>query len=82
MRSRFNAPAPTEAVAALPPYMRAMTEPQKSRPIELSGNIAALATTLGLPVSELRAAIGALIERGYLAPVGGGAWRLFPKPTR
>jgi DNA-binding IclR family transcriptional regulator len=60
-----------------------MTHPESRHPpIEFSGTVEALATTLGLPVSELRAAIGALIERGYLAPVGGGAWRLHPTPTR
>jgi DNA-binding IclR family transcriptional regulator len=60
-----------------------MTHPEsKHRPIEFSGPVEALATTLGLPVSELREAITGLIERGYLAPIGGGAWRLFPKPAR
>jgi hypothetical protein len=60
-----------------------MTHPEsRHKPIEFSGDIAALATTLGLPVSELREAIGSLIERGYLAPIGGGAWRLYPTPTR
>jgi hypothetical protein len=60
--------------------MRAMTQPQKSRPIEFSGDIAALAITLGLPVSEIKAAITALIDRGHLQHVSGATWRL--KPTR
>jgi hypothetical protein len=57
---------------------------REPRPIgpEFGGDIEAWATTLGVPVTEFRAAIGSLIERGYLAPIGGGAWRLFPRPAR
>jgi DNA-binding IclR family transcriptional regulator len=52
----------------------------KHPPIEFSGTIPELAVTLGLPVSEIRAAIGALIERGHLERVSGSTWRL--KPAR
>jgi DNA-binding IclR family transcriptional regulator len=55
-----------------------MTSTKPSRAIEFSGDIAALAVTLGLPVSEIRASIAGLIARGYLSPIGGGAWRLYP----
>jgi predicted transcriptional regulator of viral defense system len=54
----------------------------KHRPIEFSGDIAALAFTLGLPASELRAAIGALIERGHLQQISNGTYRMVLKPTR
>jgi hypothetical protein len=60
---------------------RMMTSTSKHRPIEFSGDIAALAVTLGLRLDEVAGSIAGLIERGYLAPIGGGAWRLFPKPT-
>jgi hypothetical protein len=59
-----------------------MISTSKHPPIEFSGSVAELATTLGLPVSELRASIAGLIERGYLAPIGGGVWRLYPRPAR
>jgi DNA-binding IclR family transcriptional regulator len=57
-----------------------MTSTKPSRPIEFSGDLAALAHTLGLPTSEIRAAIAGLIERGYLERVTGSTWRL--KPAR
>jgi hypothetical protein len=53
-----------------------------SKPIEFSGTIAALAHTLGMPTSEIAAAIDDLIERGHLAPIGNGTFRFFPKPAR
>jgi hypothetical protein len=47
-------------------------------PIEFSGSVEALATTLGLPVLEIRAAIGGLIRAGHLERVTGSSWRLRP----
>jgi hypothetical protein len=59
-----------------------MTSTKPSRAIEFSGDIAALAVTLGMAADEIRASIGALIERGHLEPIGGGAWRLHPAKAR
>jgi hypothetical protein len=78
VRPRLN-----EAIAASRIIFPAMTHPEsRHRPIEFSGSVEALAVTLSLPVSEIRAAIGALIDRGYLAPIGNGVYRLMVKPTR
>ena len=49
-----------------------MTSTKPSRAIEFSGDIEAWATTLGMPVAEFRASIGALIERGHLERIGTG----------
>jgi hypothetical protein len=63
--------------------MRAMTHPESRHPpIEFSGTVQELAHTLSMPLAEVVASIAGLIDRGYLAPIGGGAWRLYPKPTR
>jgi hypothetical protein len=32
-----------------------------------------------MAVEDITASIAGLIDRGYLAPIGGGAWRLSPK---
>jgi hypothetical protein len=57
-----------------------MTSSTKSKPIQFSGDIAALAVTLRMPVADITGAIDELIESGHLEPIGGGAWRL--KPAR
>jgi predicted transcriptional regulator of viral defense system len=59
-----------------------MAHPAKPQAIEFSGTIQELAHTLGLPMSEIRASIGALIERGHLERISHGTYRLFPKPAR
>ena len=59
-----------------------MMTTNRHRPIEFSGSVPELAHTLAMPLAEVVASITGLIERGYLAPIGGGAWRLFPKPAR
>jgi DNA-binding IclR family transcriptional regulator len=55
-----------------------MISTSKHPPIEFSGSVAELATTLGLPVSEIVASIAGLIERGNLERVTGNTWRLRP----
>jgi hypothetical protein len=63
------------------PYIRTMmTSTKPSRPIEFSGSIEALAVSLGLPVAEVVASLGALIRAGHLQRVSGNTWRL--KPAR
>jgi DNA-binding IclR family transcriptional regulator len=52
----------------------------KHRPIEFSGDLAALAVTLAMPLADVTDAIVSLIERGHLERVTGSTWRL--KPTR
>ena len=61
--------------------MRAMmTSTSKHRPIEFSGDIAALAVTLAMPLADVTDAIMGLIRAGHLERVSGATWRL--KPVR
>jgi hypothetical protein len=63
--------------------MLAMTHPESRRPpIEFSGTVQELAHTLGMRLDEVAGSIAGLIERGYLAPIGCGVWRLYPRPAR
>jgi hypothetical protein len=48
-----------------------MTSTKPSRAIEFSGDIAALAVTLGMAADEIRASIGALILSRSVAAHGG-----------
>jgi hypothetical protein len=50
----------------------------RHQPIEFSGDIAALATTLRLPVDEVIEALDELIERGHLERINGRTWLLKP----
>jgi hypothetical protein len=58
--------------------MPTMAHPAKPRAIEFSGDITALAVTLGMAVDDIAAAIGALIMSGHLQRVSGNTWRLRP----
>jgi hypothetical protein len=66
---------------APPPYIHTMDKPRPIGP-EFSGDLAALAVTLGLPIAEITASIAGLIERGNLQRISGGTYRFFPKPVR
>jgi hypothetical protein len=54
----------------------------RHKPIEFSGDLAALAHTLAMPIDEITAAIGDLIAYGHLQRISNGVYRLVPKPTR
>jgi hypothetical protein len=72
---------PNRTFEAPPPYIHTMTHTAKPRAIEFSGDITALAVTLGMAVDDITASIAALIERGHLMQISHGTYRLFPKPT-
>ena len=59
-----------------------MTSTKPSRAIEFSGDIAALAVTLGMAADDITASIGALIERGHLEKISHGTYRMVLKPVR
>jgi hypothetical protein len=57
-------------------------EPRAIGP-DFGGDVEAWATTLGIPVTEFRASMGTLIERGHLERIGTGTtWRMYAKPAR
>jgi hypothetical protein len=56
------------------------TQSKPSPPIEFSGDIPALAHTLGMSVDEITASLDALIARGHLQRIAGSTWLL--KPVR
>jgi hypothetical protein len=59
-----------------------MTSTKPSRAIEFSGDIAALAVTLGMGADDIAASIGTLIERGHLRKISHGTYRMVLKPVR
>jgi hypothetical protein len=52
--------------------------PGRHPPIQFSGDIAALAHTLRMPVDEIIAALDELIRAGHLERLGGTTWLLRP----
>jgi hypothetical protein len=59
-----------------------MSSTKPSRAIEFSGDIAALAVTLGMAADDIAASIGTLIERGHLEKISHGTYRMVLKPAR
>lgn len=52
--------------------------PSRHQPIQFSGDIAALAHTLRMPVGEIIAALDALIQAGHLRKISGTKYWLRP----
>jgi hypothetical protein len=52
--------------------------PSRHQPIQFSGDVAALAHTLAMPVGEIIAALDALIQAAHLEQIGGNTWLLRP----
>jgi hypothetical protein len=50
----------------------------KHPPIQFSGDIAALAHTLAMPIDDVIASLDALIQAGHLERLGGTTWLLRP----